>query len=58
LDDLFDDPVKENRPPLAEFRKFNTTDHKFNVLKPGNELRPYQLDGLNWLAHNWHDRES
>lgn len=26
--------------------------------KDGNELRPYQLEGLNWLLFNWHARQN
>ena len=45
------------RPPRLE-KPFDETDNKFPGMNAGRELRGYQLDGLNWLAYNWHERTS
>lgn len=39
-------------PPPAAFKRML----KSPAFKDDNELRPYQLEGLNWLAFNWYHR--
>lgn len=66
LDDINDD-IK-----LKEFIKFNTPKPPPNDIRPppsawkrlsscppfkeGNQLRSYQLEGLNWMIFNWYQR--
>ncbi|RKP40233.1 SNF2 family N-terminal domain-containing protein, partial [Dimargaris cristalligena] len=42
------------RPPRQAFQQLNES-HAF---KYGNKLRPYQLEGLNWLLYCWFNRQS
>ncbi len=38
----------------GNFVPFDTTSNPIRQVRAGNVLRPYQLEGLNWLAHSWH----
>ena len=38
-----------DRPPLAQFRKVNPEE----IPTKGNQLRPYQVEGVNWMLWNW-----
>ena len=38
-----------DRPPLTQFRKVNPED----LDTKGNQLRPYQVEGVNWMLWNW-----
>ena len=42
------------RPTPARFKQLKETRN----YKDGNELRPYQLEGLNWLLFNWFARQN
>ena len=42
------------RPPPASFKPIKDTQE----YKGGNLLRPYQLEGLNWLLFNWYTRQN
>ncbi|KAJ3064727.1 hypothetical protein HK102_008120, partial [Quaeritorhiza haematococci] len=41
------------RPNRKEFRKLDESP----VYKNGNTLRPYQLEGLNWLMYCWYNQQ-
>ena len=40
------------RPPPSSFKPMETS----LVYKDGNELRPWQISGVNWLLNNWFNR--
>lgn len=42
-----------DRPPA--FTNFDTGANPVPPFREGHELRSYQLEGLNWLAFNWHN---
>ena len=42
------------RPPRSNFRKLDASPSFRN----GYSLRPYQLEGLNWLIFSWYNRRS
>lgn len=44
-------PLKD-RPPPNSWKKI---EHS-REYKNGNQLREYQLEGLNWLLFNWYNR--
>lgn len=44
----------KSRPPPALFRPIKDSVE----YKGGNYLRPYQLEGLNWLLFNWYTRQN
>lgn len=49
---LAKDKMKVKRRPTPEqWRKLD----KSPVYKNNNTLRPYQLEGLNWLLFSWHN---
>lgn len=60
-DDLRDDEkimeyYRFNQPPPPTPKVHNRNFFKFDqspLFKNDNTLRPYQLEGLNWLAFNW-----
>ena len=39
-----------SRPPRSNFAKLTASPS----FKAGHQLRPYQLEGLNWLSFCWH----
>ncbi len=41
----------KKRPRKAEWKKWDTTP----TYKNGNSLRPYQLEGVNWLLFSWYN---
>lgn len=43
------------RAPANSWEKI---EEKEAVFKDGNTLRPYQLEGLNWLLYCWYHRQS
>ena len=43
-----------SRPPRSNFRKLDASP----AFKNGHALRPYQLEGLNWLLFSWYNRRS
>uniref|UniRef100_A0A7S4BX57 Uncharacterized protein n=1 Tax=Chrysotila carterae TaxID=13221 RepID=A0A7S4BX57_CHRCT len=43
-----------SRPPRSNWHKLKASP----VFKSGNKLRPYQLEGLNWLLFSWYCRRS
>ena len=43
-----------SRPPPADFKKMKEP----LVYKNNNRLRPYQLEGLNWLLFCWYTRQN
>lgn len=42
------------RPPPASFKPIKESQ----AYKGNNFLRPYQLEGLNWLLFNWYTRQN
>ena len=46
--------AQKTRPPKTSFKRIPTTP----VYKAGHTLRPYQLEGLNWLLFSWYNRRS
>lgn len=52
----------ENRPaapiPRPENFKVFGDDYPLPDFPPGRELRDYQIEGINWLRHNWYYRRS
>lgn len=42
-------------PEKKTFRKLGPVDGKF---RNNNELRDYQLEGVNWLLFNWYNRRN
>ena len=42
------------RPAPSDFRPIKESP----VYKDGNQLRSYQLEGLNWLIFNWYTRQN
>lgn len=44
-------PLKD-RPPPNSWKKIEQS----REYKNGNQLREYQLEGLNWLLFNWYNR--
>ncbi|XP_042563774.1 chromodomain-helicase-DNA-binding protein 6 isoform X2 [Clupea harengus] len=42
------------RPPPGQWHKLRTSRDYRN----GNELREYQLEGMNWLLFNWYNRKN
>ena len=42
------------RPTPSDFRPIKESP----VYKDGNQLRSYQLEGLNWLIFNWYTRQN
>lgn len=44
-------PTKD-RPPANIWKKIDQS----RDYKNGNQLREYQLEGLNWLLFNWYNR--
>jgi chromodomain-helicase-DNA-binding protein 9 len=42
------------RPPASSWKKVEESKE----YKDGNTLRPYQLEGLNWLLYCWFHRQS
>ena len=42
------------RPPPALFKALKETKEYGD----GNKLRPYQLEGVNWLLFNWYTRQN
>jgi len=43
-----------SRPPPADFKKMKEP----LVYKNNNRLRPYQMEGLNWLLFCWYTRQN
>eukprot|EP01133_Synstelium_polycarpum_P015297 gene15297-18116_t len=48
------DLVEPPRPAASSFKELAAPDY----FKEGNSLRPYQLEGLNWLSYCWHNRRN
>ncbi|PIN97323.1 hypothetical protein AB205_0201340, partial [Aquarana catesbeiana] len=48
------DTRKVDRPPPNSWKKINQS----REYKTGNQLREYQLEGLNWLLFNWYNRRN
>ncbi len=46
--------ARKERPPPASWKKYD----KSPVYEGGNQLREYQLEGLNWLTFNWYQRRN
>ena len=46
--------AQRSRPPKTSFQKLKESA----VYKAGHGLRPYQLEGLNWLLFSWYNRRS
>lgn len=46
---------RDERPHASTWKQHGTTP---DYLKKGNELRPYQLEGLNWLVFSWYNRRN
>lgn len=44
--------VLQDRPPSEKWQKLDCSRDYRN----GNELREYQLEGMNWLLFNWYNR--
>ena len=42
------------RPPRTNFKKLESSP----VMRMGHELRPYQIEGVNWLLFSWYARRS
>ena len=42
------------RPPRTNFKKLESSP----VFRTGHELRPYQIEGVNWLLFSWYSRRS
>ena len=42
------------RPPRSNFRKLESSPE----FKTGHSLRPYQLEGVNWLLFSWYAQRS
>ncbi|KYQ90130.1 myb domain-containing protein [Tieghemostelium lacteum] len=47
--------VEKPRPLPTDFQAFKETPAYF---KNGNQLRPYQLEGLNWLNYSYHEQRN
>jgi len=50
-----------NQPPPPTPKQHSRGFFKFDqspIFKNDNTLRPYQLEGLNWLAFNWYANKS
>lgn len=47
-------PAPKTRPPASKWARLEESP----VYQNGHTLRPYQLEGLNWLAHCWYQRRS
>jgi SNF2 family DNA or RNA helicase len=45
----FNTPPVNNKPTGGQWKELAASP----IYKNGRELRPYQLEGLNWLAGNW-----
>uniref|UniRef100_G3N434 Chromodomain helicase DNA binding protein 6 n=1 Tax=Gasterosteus aculeatus TaxID=69293 RepID=G3N434_GASAC len=43
-----------DRPPPEKWQKLNNT----RDFRNGNQLREYQLEGMNWLLFNWYNRKN
>ena len=43
------------RPPPASFKRLKKEDRQY---KDESQLRPYQLEGVNWLLFNWYTRQN
>ncbi len=46
--------ARKERPPPAAWKKYD----KSPAYEGGNQLREYQLEGLNWLTFNWYQRRN
>jgi SNF2 family DNA or RNA helicase len=44
----------DTRPPLSAWRKID----KSPIYENDNELRSYQLEGLNWLTYCYYNRQN
>lgn len=42
------------RPPPNDFRPIKES----KVYRDDNKLRPYQMEGVNWLLFNWYARQN
>lgn len=42
----------QERPPSQKWQKLEASRH----YQHGNQLREYQLEGMNWLLFNWFNR--
>ncbi|XP_031756020.1 chromodomain-helicase-DNA-binding protein 9 isoform X4 [Xenopus tropicalis] len=54
LQALKPDARRVERPPPNSWKKINQS----REYKIGNQLREYQLEGLNWLLFNWYNRRN